>query len=75
MVVFYRGYRHPIQLHNFRYTTGGTRQLCRGRKSYRTTYTFTDGTTAEMAVVATLTPNKEKRLRRKWLLFVLIGLD
>ena len=28
-----------------------------------------------MAVVATLTPNKEKRLRRKWLLFVLIGLD
>lgn len=54
---------------------GGTRQLCRGRKSYRTTYTFTDGTTAEMAVVATLTPNKEKRLRRKWLLFVLIGLD
>lgn len=55
--------------------TGGTRQLCRGRKSYRTGYTFTDGTTVEMAVVATLVPNKQKKRRRKWLLFVLIGLD
>ena len=33
---------------------GGTRQLCRGRKSYCTAYTFTNGTTADMAVVATL---------------------
>ncbi len=40
---------------------GGTRQLCRGRKSYRTPYTFTDGTTAEMAVVASLTPDKDKK--------------
>lgn len=54
---------------------GGTRQLCRGRKSYRTRYTFTDGTTAEMAVVATLVPGKDKKRRRKWLLFVVIGLD
>ena len=54
---------------------GGTRQLCRGRKSYRTRYTFTDGTTAEMAMVATLVPGKDKKRRRKWLLFVLIGLD
>ena len=54
---------------------GGTRQLCRGRKSYRTRYTFTDGTTVDMAVVATLVPNKEKRRRRKWLLYVLIGID
>lgn len=54
---------------------GGTRQLCRGRKSYRTTYTFTDGTTVDMAVVATLTPNKQKKRRRKWLLYVLIELD
>ena len=53
----------------------GTRQLCRGRKSYRTRYTFTDGTSAEMAVVATLVPDKNKKRRRKWLLFVLIGLD
>lgn len=55
--------------------TGGTRQLCRGRKSYRTRYTFTDGTTADMAVVATLVPNKDKRRRRKWMLFVVIGVD
>jgi hypothetical protein len=54
---------------------GGTRQLCRGRQSYRTTYTFTDGTPVEMAVVATLVPGKEGQRRRKWLLFVLIGLD
>jgi putative transposase len=53
----------------------GTRQLCRGRKSYRTPYTFTDGTTVEMAVVATLVPGKNKKRRRKWLLFVVIGLD
>jgi len=54
---------------------GGTRQLCRGRKSYRTRYTFTDGTTVNMAVVATLVPGKDKKRRRKWLLFVVIGLD
>ena len=55
--------------------SGGTRQLCRGRKSYRTSYTFSDGTEVEMAVVATLVPNKEKKRRRKWVLFVVIGLD
>ncbi len=54
---------------------GGTRQLCHGRKSYRTPYTFTDGTTVEMAVVAKLVPGKNKKRRRKWLLFVVIGLD
>jgi hypothetical protein len=54
---------------------GGTRQLCRGRKSYRTRYTFTDGTTVDMAVVATLVPAKDGHRRRKWLLFVLIDLD
>lgn len=54
---------------------GGTRQLCRGRKSYRTSYTFTDGTTVKMAVVATLVPDKHKKQRRKWLLFVVLGLD
>ncbi len=40
---------------------GGTRQLCRGRKSYRTRYTFTDGTTVDMAVVATLVSGKDKK--------------
>jgi putative transposase len=54
---------------------GGTRQLCRGRKSYQTRYTFTDGTVVDMAVVATLVPNKQGRRRRKWLLYVLIGVD
>jgi len=54
---------------------GGTRRLCRGRKSYRTPYTFTDGTAVDMAVVAKLTPNKDKKRRRKWLLFAVIGLD
>ena len=54
---------------------GGTRQLCRGRKSYRTRYTFSTGLTVDMAVVATLVPNKQKKRRRKWLLFVTVGLD
>ena len=54
---------------------GGTRQLCHGRKSYLTTYTFTDGTPVDMAVVATLVPNKHKKRRRKWQLFVVLGLD
>lgn len=54
---------------------GGTRQLCQGRKSYRTTYTFTDGTEAEMAVVATLPPGKDGKRRRKWVLFVVVNLN
>ena len=37
---------------------GGTRALCKGRKSYRTVYTFTDGTFAElvMAISTHLSP-------------------
>lgn len=54
---------------------GGTRALCRGPRSYRTRYTFTDGTEVDMAVVATLPPGRNGKRRRKWLLFVLIGLD
>lgn len=54
---------------------GGTRRLCQGRQSYRTAYTFTDGVTVEMAVVATLVPDKHKKRRRKWQLFVVLGLD
>lgn len=38
--------------------TGGTRALCTGRRSYRADYTFTDGTAAELALVATLVPDK-----------------
>lgn len=54
---------------------GGTRALCRGRKSYRTRYTFTDGTEVEMVVVATLPRGKDGKRRRKWLMFVVIELD
>jgi len=49
--------------------TGGTRALCRGRSSYSTTHTFTDGTQAQIAM------NASGKLRRKWLAFILILLD
>ena len=55
--------------------TGGTRALCQGRRSYRTTYTFTDGTQADLAMLATLVPDKTARRRRKWLAFIVICLD
>lgn len=55
--------------------TGGTRALCVGRHSYRTTYTFTDGTAVEVALVATLPRGGDGHRRRKWLMFVLIELD
>ena len=56
--------------------TGGTRALCHGRKSYCTTYTFTDGTTARLAIVATLKTDKKTGKRtRTWLVFVLVHLD
>jgi putative transposase len=55
--------------------TGGTRALCTGRRSYRTTYTFTDGTVADVAMVATLPRGRDGRRRRKWLMFVLVELD
>lgn len=54
--------------------TGGTRALCKGRRSYRTNYTFTDGTPAELAMVATLVPDKTGKRRRKWLAFIVIHL-
>jgi len=53
----------------------GTRSLCMGRSSYRTIYTFTDGTLADLAVVATLVPDQSGKRRRKWLLFMVIHLD
>jgi putative transposase len=53
---------------------GGTRALCQGRKSYRTNYTFTDGTPADLALVATLVPNKSGKRRRKWLAYIVIHL-
>lgn len=54
---------------------GGTRALCRGRKSYITDYTFTDGTQATLAMKASLVPDKTGKLRRKWLSFIVILLD
>ena len=62
--------------------TGGTRALCHGQRSYRTSYTFKEGSaeafTAEVAVCRTVTSAKRtQRLERRatWLLFILIKLD
>src|ERR687886_166244 len=62
--------------------TGGTRALCHGQHSYRTSYTFKEGSaeafTAEVAVCRTVTSAKRtQRLERRatWLLFILIKLD
>jgi putative transposase len=61
--------------------TGGTRTLCRGHKSYRTTHTFVSGDqtfTAQMAVCRSFTTAKRtKRLKHRavWLLYILIELD
>ena len=53
---------------------GGTKALCKGRKSYRTTYTFTDGTTADMVMVATLPRQRGGKRKRKWLAYVVLWL-
>jgi putative transposase len=61
--------------------TGGTRALCRGNKSYRTTHTFKNATkafTAELAICrAFTTANRTGRMKRRatWLIFILIHLD
>jgi putative transposase len=61
--------------------TGGTRALCQGNKSYRTTYTFNNAKkslTAELAVCrAFTTANRTGRMKRRatWLIFILIHLD
>jgi putative transposase len=61
---------------------GGTRALCRGQGSYRTTYTFTGADTtpftANLAVCRTFTTaTRTQRLERHvtWLIFILIALD
>lgn len=61
---------------------GGTRALCVGNKSYRTTYTFESAEagafTAQLAVCRVFTTAKRtKRLKRRgeWLIFILIHLD
>ena len=54
---------------------GGIRALCKGRSSYTTTYTFTDGTQVTLALKASLVPDKTGQRRRKWLAFIVIELD
>jgi len=62
---------------------GGTRALCRGNKSYRTTHTFRNQKdkkefTADVAVCRVFsTAKRTGRMKRRasWLLFVLINLD
>jgi len=54
---------------------GGTRALCRGRSSYKTLYTFTDGTQAMIAMKASLVPDHTGKRRRKWLSFIVILVD
>ena len=62
---------------------GGTRALCRGRKSYRTQHTFSSHgghkqRTAEVVVCRTFTTAKRtKRLKRRamWQVFILIHLE
>ena len=60
---------------------GGTRALCRGRRSYKTEYTFASQEYGEYAaavtVVRALTSSGRSRRKRKkcWLLYVQINLD
>ncbi len=77
IIAFLRQVRIPAVIAcPIRGKTGGTRALCRGRKSYCTTYTFTDGMTARLAIVATLKSDKATgKRRRTWLVFVLVHLD
>lgn len=56
---------------------GGIGALCQGRQgSFSTDYTFTDGTSARLALVDTRVGDpKTKRKQRKWHTFVLVLLD
>ncbi len=54
---------------------GGTRALAKGRKSYRTTHTFKDGTQVDMAMIATFTTHRKGKRRRKWQAYILVLLD
>ena len=62
--------------------TGGTRALCQGQRSYRTSYTFNAGSaeafTADVVVCRVLMTSKRRHRRKRrasWLLFILIALD
>ena len=70
-----REHQPAIIANPIRGKAGGTRALCRGRSSYTTTYTFTNGTQATLAMKASLVPDKTGKRRRKWLAFIVILLD
>lgn len=53
---------------------GGTKALCKGRSSYRTVYTFTDDTEADLVMVATLPKQRGGKRQRKWLAYVVLFL-
>jgi putative transposase len=67
--------QHSLLACPIRGKQGGIKALCRGRRSYTTSYTFTDGTTVTLVMVATLVPDKSGVKRRKWLAFVLVGIS
>lgn len=54
---------------------GRTRALCRGRKAYCTSYTFSDGTTARLALMPSRVPDASGHRRVKWLAFAVSHLD
>jgi putative transposase len=60
---------------------GGTRALCRGRKSYLTPHTFSSAEygscEASVAVVRAFDSSRRRRKRRKarWLVYVLVNVD
>jgi putative transposase len=54
--------------------TKGIRARCHGSASYRTVHTFTDGTQADLALKASLVPDKTGKRHRKWLAFIVICL-
>ena len=64
-----------IIANSIRGKTGGTRALCRGRSSYTTTRTFTNGIQTTVAMKASLVTDKTGKCRRKWLAFLVIALD
>jgi hypothetical protein len=53
---------------------GGIRALCRGRGSYTTSYTFSDGTPVQLVLVQQRIAQRDqgKKRRIKWLAFVLV---
>lgn len=53
---------------------GGTKALCKGRQSYRSPYTFTDGTTVDIVMVATLPKQRGGKRVRKWLAYIVLDL-